>query len=181
MEWAKSSWYNYLDSQGTFEWSGMSTNSVVMTSGDETKLFGVLKKRTDCAELQRALAKKWQKEYNTHNWADREKKLILPLQVFGITLIGTALWKCQISAMQWFKKQSTSQKSLGNKLRTENTIMLEYKSMVYPHQQLFVVLVSVFKKTYQCWESIRKRQKGWAECMDHCQRVVTGFDGLWSL
>lgn len=53
-------------------------NSVVMTYDDaETKLFRVLKTRTDCAELQRALVKNQEKEFNIHrcnNWADRGKK-----------------------------------------------------------------------------------------------------------
>lgn len=37
---------------------------VVVTCDDETKLFRVSKTRTDCAEFQRALVKKWEKEYN---------------------------------------------------------------------------------------------------------------------
>lgn len=40
---------------GDFERAGKSMNSVVMICDDETKLFRVLKTRTDCAELQRAL------------------------------------------------------------------------------------------------------------------------------
>lgn len=90
----------------------------------------------------------------------REKKQILRLKVSGITLIGTALWKCQISAVQWLQKQSTSQKSLGNKLRTENSITLKNKSMVYPHQQLFFVLVSVSKKNLSVLGKHQKKAKG---------------------
>lgn len=41
-------------------------NSVVMTCDDETKLFRVLKTRAECAELQRALVKNWEKECNIH-------------------------------------------------------------------------------------------------------------------
>lgn len=41
-------------------------NSVMMICDDETKLFRVLETRTDCAEFQRALVKKWEKEYNIY-------------------------------------------------------------------------------------------------------------------
>ena len=82
MDCLKSNWYNYFDSQETFDKalcqrllkklkkaqttqhikrSGKYMSSGVMTSADETKLFRVIKTWTDCAELQRILVKKWEK------------------------------------------------------------------------------------------------------------------------
>lgn len=73
-------------------------------------------------------------------------------------------WDCSVEmsdqcyAMIQKATKSTSHKSLGNKLRKHH--YAEVWIFGYPHQQLFMVLVSVSKKMYQCLKSIRKWQKG---------------------
>lgn len=73
-------------------------NSGMSTSADETKLFRVIKTRTDCAELQRPLVKS-RRRNTRHIDAKSEQKgknADVTTCGFEIILTGTLLWECQI-------------------------------------------------------------------------------------
>lgn len=73
-------------------------NSGVLTSADETKLFRVIKTRTDCAELQRSLVKSGRRKTRQIDAKSEQKgkNADATTHGFGIILIGTVLWECQI-------------------------------------------------------------------------------------
>lgn len=139
MDWVKSNWHNYLDSQETLKWSGKYMNSGVMTSADETKLFRVIKTRTDCAELQWTLVKKWEKEYNTDRckkWANAEKCWCYRSWLWNYVNCDYSVEmsdQCYVMIKKAKQISGIIRKEIEK--RTENTIMLQYTSIVYPHLQ----------------------------------------------